>query len=116
MKPFTDFPYERHIRNFCAKFLKPGDTVYDIGANLGLHTILFEKLCTPQGRIYAFEPNPGLVKSLQATFATAAGVDVLGHALGSDDTTMNLFIPDEDHAQASLGNWTGQATACSVPG
>jgi FkbM family methyltransferase len=109
-EPLSEIPYEPHIQAFCRRFLKPGYVVYDIGANLGLHTILFEKLCSPDGRVCAFEPNPGLLSSLQETFAHSTIVKVFGHALGNENTVSKLFIP-EDHAQASLGNWKGNAKA-----
>jgi FkbM family methyltransferase len=38
------------------KFVKPGDTVLDIGANTGSHALLFAKIAGPKGRVIAFEP------------------------------------------------------------
>jgi FkbM family methyltransferase len=35
-----------------------GSTVYDIGANIGLHAIFMAKLTGPGGRVIAFEPSP----------------------------------------------------------
>lgn len=37
--------------------VKPGDTVFDIGANIGYYTILFSKIVGPKGRVIAFEPT-----------------------------------------------------------
>jgi len=39
------------------EYLQPGDTVYDIGANVGLYTVLLSKAVGDAGRIFAFEPE-----------------------------------------------------------
>lgn len=47
------------------EFLKPGQVVLDIGANIGYYTTLFSRLVGAQGRVYAFEPTPHTFKILQ---------------------------------------------------
>lgn len=42
---------------FIDKFLKPGDTFFDIGSNIGLHSIFASAKLKSNGRIYAFEPS-----------------------------------------------------------
>jgi FkbM family methyltransferase len=49
------FEYEKQRR--VASELKPGSVFYDIGANVGLYSLLAGRLVTP-GKIYAFEPLP----------------------------------------------------------
>jgi FkbM family methyltransferase len=41
-----------------ASCLKPGDVVYDIGAHVGLYTLLSSDRVGPTGHVYAFEPFP----------------------------------------------------------
>ena len=38
-------------------FLKPGDVVFDIGANVGLYTVLVSKTVGDSGHVIAFEPE-----------------------------------------------------------
>ena len=38
---------------------QPGDIMYDIGANIGIYTLLAADLVGPTGRVYAFEPHTG---------------------------------------------------------
>lgn len=37
--------------------VRPGDTVLDIGANIGAHTLPLARLVGPAGRVVAFEPT-----------------------------------------------------------
>jgi FkbM family methyltransferase len=47
--------YEAKLQKALAKEVKPGGVFYDIGANVGFHSLLAAKLIFP-GRVYAFEP------------------------------------------------------------
>ncbi len=38
--------------------VRPGDTVIDIGTNIGEMVLTFAKIVTPTGRVYGFEPDP----------------------------------------------------------
>jgi FkbM family methyltransferase len=47
------------------RFIKPGDTVLDVGANVGYHALLFSKLAGPQGCVIAFEPTGWAIRKLK---------------------------------------------------
>lgn len=51
-------------RRFAAH-LGPGDVVYDIGAHVGLYTLLSSVSVGPGGHVYAFEPFPRNVEYLR---------------------------------------------------
>ncbi|GGG47754.1 hypothetical protein GCM10010964_38930 [Caldovatus sediminis] len=40
------------------RLIRPGDTVFDIGANHGVYTLAAAAAVGPAGRVHAFEPNP----------------------------------------------------------
>jgi len=47
-----------------AKHVKPGSTVIDAGAHIGIHTVTLAKLVGRRGRVYAFEPQRKLYREL----------------------------------------------------
>lgn len=51
------------------QLLGPGDVILDIGANIGAHTLFFAKHVTPQGHVYALEPQRLIFQSLCANMA-----------------------------------------------
>ncbi len=52
----------------------PGDTIYDVGANVGLYATRLAHLTGARGRVYCFEANPVCVSYLQSNVARA-GLD-----------------------------------------
>jgi len=50
--------YELDKQVALQQFVKPGMTVYDIGAQAGFYTLFFSRLVGDRGRIFAFEPCP----------------------------------------------------------
>ena len=47
------------------KLLKPGDTVVDVGANIGYFSLLFAHCVGNTGSVYSFEPVPALASKLE---------------------------------------------------
>ncbi len=50
--------HERAALDLFASVLAPGQVVLDIGAWIGMYTLLASRRVGPQGHVYAFEPNP----------------------------------------------------------
>lgn len=49
--------------------IKPGDTVLDIGANIGAHTLRLAHIVGPTGRVHSFEPTAYACAKLRANLA-----------------------------------------------
>ena len=56
---------ERIHQKCFSRLINPGDTVIDVGANWGVHTLLMSKLVGPSGRVIAIEPDPNAVSDLR---------------------------------------------------
>jgi FkbM family methyltransferase len=54
--------------------IRPGDIVWDIGANIGLYTLVAARLVGPLGRVYAFEPH--LVNAMQLLRTLQVNLDL----------------------------------------
>lgn len=50
---------------FCTAYLRPGDTVIDVGANEGVYSLLAARLVGAEGRVLAIEPLPINVERLR---------------------------------------------------
>lgn len=97
-------------------FVKRGDTVLDIGANFGSHTILFSHLAGRAGRVIAFEPVSASFAALEETVERRArfrNIRLLQYAIGNPaiaKETAFVNVPGGDYGQASLriqaaGSW-----------
>jgi FkbM family methyltransferase len=49
---------EPHLQKAIRDYVSPGDTVYDIGANVGYVSLSLAKQVGPAGKVIAFEPVP----------------------------------------------------------
>ncbi len=67
--------FERSTVNTLQKLVKPGDVVFDIGANIGAHTLSLAKSVGPAGRVYAFEPADFAFAKLRANLALNPELD-----------------------------------------
>ena len=62
---FYEGAREPNTANALARLTKPGNVVFDIGANVGSHTLPLAKLVGPEGMVYAFEPVEWAHKKLE---------------------------------------------------
>ena len=59
--------FEEELEAYLLRELKPGDTVIDVGANVGHVALPAAALVAPTGRVLAFEPNPELAALVLAS-------------------------------------------------
>ncbi len=96
------------------RLVRKGDTVFDVGANLGVYSLLFSRLVGRRGRVHAFEPGPPTFAGLNGHLEREGPCHNLtanNLAVGPAAGTAALYLPGDDHGQASLsrqtaGSWT----------
>jgi len=62
-----DGAWEIDVEDTIARLLRRGDTVVEVGANVGYHTLAMADRVGPKGQVHAFEANPDLMGLLNAT-------------------------------------------------
>jgi FkbM family methyltransferase len=94
--------YEVEETNLMRRFLQPGQTIVDVGANVGYLTRFFARSTGPAGKVYAFEPNPIIFPLLEKNISGFRQVSLYNVGLSSNDARLPLFFAGDDHAVASF--------------
>lgn len=104
---------EREIFIFLDRYLRPGFTVIDVGANIGIYTIFAAKRVAPDGMVYSFEPNPEVVERLEENVGTD-NVRIVRCALGEAPGAVRFYL-SHDSAKGSTHSTGGDAKMIDVP-
>ena len=83
--------YKYHY--FAKKLVCEGDTVVDLGANLGYYSNLFQDWVGSTGKLYAIEPVIPFNEILQWRLANKKHVTIFPYALGTEEKNITLVIP-----------------------
>lgn len=88
--------YEPHVAAVLRRVCRPGDTFFDVGANVGYHSLAVWDVVRPDGgSIHMFEPNPQVRQILERTRHANAmwrGVTLAGQALSDAPGVLPLTI------------------------
>jgi len=86
--------HELAERALLRRFLRPGDTFVDVGANLGLYSVLASRLVGPDGLVFSFEPDPKVYARLLFNLEAndCSNVRTFQLALSSLDETRAMQI------------------------
>ncbi|MEM9986875.1 MAG: FkbM family methyltransferase [Bacteroidota bacterium] len=89
-----DGPQQEGDFNHFLTLIRPQDVVLDIGANIGIMTVLMAQRAK-QGQVYAFEPVPDNLAVLHKVVAAyrLTHVNILPFALGEDQAQVEMSMP-----------------------
>jgi FkbM family methyltransferase len=85
------------------RLIRPGMTVFDLGAHVGYYSRFFSRLVGSKGRVYAFEASPENQAVLRRNLGSPryANVEVVPSAISDHEGTMKLFV-SPGHSNHSL--------------
>ena len=86
--------FEPPTIKFLEKYIKKGDLIFDIGANVGYHTLIFSELTGENGSVFAFEPEPDNYKTLKKNvdLNSLKNVICINKALSDREETLNFYV------------------------
>jgi FkbM family methyltransferase len=98
-----------------AQHLRPGMVFFDLGANIGLYSLLAARIVGPTGRVYSFEPDPEVAARLRRNVAqngftnvtvveagvwsTSGDFNFVGADPSSPDRGTGMFVPEDDSSR-----------------
>ena len=91
-----------------AEVVRPGDTVWDIGANMGLFSFAAAVAAGPAGRVLAVEPDTKLAGQLRRSAAEGADrapVEILPAAVSDDLSVARFHVARRSRATSHLAGF-----------
>lgn len=101
--------YERGSTELLRRVLRSGDTMIDIGANIGYFSVVAARAVGHGGRVVAFEPQDRVRRRLEQNLRLnhLHNVTVRHEALSSSAGEMDFYAPEADTGLASLRHLDG---------
>jgi FkbM family methyltransferase len=107
--------FEPAEMGFIEKFVQPGETVIDAGANIGAYSLLLAHLVGEEGRVIAIEPGADAAARLEEN-VVLNGLDqvrVVAVAVGAEEGTADMTVADDVSNTLTVG--LGTRDVLSVP-
>jgi FkbM family methyltransferase len=107
--------WQPNVSDLVGRLLRPGMTVIDAGANVGLISVQASKLVGPTGNVYCIEADPANIPILRANLWRngCTNAKVLPVAAWWERAELNLFVVPEGGPFSHVG--AGPSQAATVP-
>lgn len=93
------------------KIIKKNSVIYDLGANNGIHSLLFSKLTGKDGKVFSFEPLPENCKEIEnnARLNNLENISVIQTAVSNKTgaTTFSLGLHNKQGSLVGIGRSSG---------
>lgn len=94
--------HDQNMLPLILKHIKQGDTVIDIGAYIGDHTISYARAVGHTGIVHAFEPNYAAFQCLEWNMKKHPQVKIYQCGIGKDHRTLGLVSENKNHGMAYM--------------
>lgn len=108
---------EKEHRYMLARTLRPGDSVLDVGANIGFYALMERQLTQGQGRVVAIEPSPANYRQLLKNIALNGAQEqiiAIQAALAEDDGEAKLHLSRLSNVHSLIASQVPQPLNRSV--
>jgi FkbM family methyltransferase len=113
LNPRTGEDYRRGtaegtVQEILTERLRPGMVFYDLGANIGLFSLIAANMVGSGGRVFSFEPDAFVAERLQRNIArnNFANVTVVQKGVWSKTSTVNFVAADANSPDRGTGRFT----------
>jgi FkbM family methyltransferase len=91
--------FENNELNYLRNKLKNGDTFIDIGANIGLFSIIASEIVGPNGKVISFEPSPITFKRLKENceLNNTQNIEIKNIGLSDNIGKLDFYISDNGY-------------------
>jgi FkbM family methyltransferase len=115
LKVQLDVPYEQMVwlqdeewdeLQYLQNKLRAGDVFIDVGANIGLWTLVAATSVGPSGRVFSFEPNPITFDRLSENITLngkVSRVEASAKAVSADESVVS-FVCDRQHNLSAISS------------
>jgi FkbM family methyltransferase len=95
---------ERNSMAICAKLIRDGDLVFDVGGHIGYMALYFASLVGARGRIFTFEPSPLNLRYIRANALRSGHPNVIlvESAVGAENGFTTFWSEDLTGQNGSL--------------
>lgn len=96
---------EAPLTKFFINYIKPSQTIIDIGTNVGYFTILAAKMVGDKGKVIGFEANPTVYEILKDNISMnwlAERTELYNKAVYSENTTLAFHSSQKFHGDSSI--------------
>jgi FkbM family methyltransferase len=99
-----NFENEKSEQLLVKNIVRPGMTVFDVGANIGDYSILLSNLVGNSGKVYSFEPTSTTFSRLQERISYKKNIYAFQKAVFSEDKEIQFNeFPDDYSVWNSIG-------------
>jgi FkbM family methyltransferase len=85
---------EKLTMQLFSDYIKPGDTVVEVGGHIGFITQYFSQLVGPAGKVYVFEPGSNNIRYIRANTASLSNVTVVEKAVSNASGELAFYEDD----------------------
>lgn len=98
--------YEPEVCAFYRGRMRPGATTLNVGAHVGIYAACFAQWSKPDGRVFAFEPNPETRRILEALVVRnglGSRIEIVPRAVGGQVGEATFFAGEGATGTSRLG-------------